>query len=145
MQLGISDSLPSPKRKTSYSAAFLNFLYLNVFKIDYFSKNNCMQNKIYTYEQGYYILEEPIQTDYHQEFTVTKDRSGSDSHGIGFRYFLPYFNSNTDMDSDILEYECKMDTSDLDIYSIGKIMFNYFLLVMENKYNFLIDSKNGYE
>jgi hypothetical protein len=35
------------------------------------------------------------------------------------------------MDSDILEYECKMDASDSDlnsdIYSIYRITFNYFL------------------
>jgi hypothetical protein len=45
--------------------------------------------------------------------------------------FLPYFNSKTDTDSDILEYKCKTDTSDsdlnLDIYSIYRIMFSYFL------------------
>ena len=42
---------------------------------------------------------------------------------------LLYFNSNTYIDSDILEYECRRDTSDsgLDIYSIHKITFSYFL------------------
>jgi hypothetical protein len=62
----------------------------------------------------------------------TKNGSGSDTHGIEFEeHLLPYFKSNTDMNLDILEYECKTDTSDSDsnsdIYSIYRITVSYFL------------------
>ena len=61
-----------------------------------------------------------------------KDGNGSDTHGIrsGY-YFLLYFNSNTDTNSDIFEYEYKTDTldsdSNSDIYSIYEMIFCYFL------------------
>ena len=52
-----------------------------------------------------------------------KDGNGSDTHEIEFGCrFVSYFNSDTNTDTNIFEYESKTDTSDLDshldIYSI---------------------------
>ena len=57
--------------------------------------------------------------------SLNKDRNGSDTYGIEFGYrFLPHFNSDTNADTNILEYEYKTDTSDSDshsdIYSIQR-------------------------
>ena len=57
--------------------------------------------------------------------SLNKDGNGSDTYGIEFGYrFLPHFNSDTNADMNILEYEYKTDTSDSDshsdIYSIQR-------------------------
>jgi hypothetical protein len=76
----------------------------------------------------------------------------SDLDSIFYRILTPIriririFNSNTDTNSDILEYECKTDGSDSDsnsdIYSIYRIIFSYFLLiVLEYKIIIYIQTK----
>jgi hypothetical protein len=57
--------------------------------------------------------------------SADKDGSGLDTHGIRFGYhFLPYFNLDTNANTNILEYEYKTNTSDSDshsdIYSIQR-------------------------
>ena len=58
---------------------------------------------------------------------------GMNSHSI----FLSNFKVNMDTNLDIVKYERRMNTSDLDIYSISKIIFSYFLLLVL-KYKIII-------
>jgi hypothetical protein len=47
-----------------------------------------------------------------------RDGFGSDTHGNGFEcHYLPYFNSNTDTNTNIVGYEYKTDSSDSDLHS----------------------------
>jgi len=47
------------------------------------------------------------------------DENGSDSHGMGSGwYLLSHFNSGSNTDMDLVEYEYKMNVSDSDIYSV---------------------------
>ena len=45
-----------------------------------------------------------------------------------------------DTNLDIVKYERRMNTSDLDIYSISKMIFSYFLLVVL-KYKIIIHAQ----
>jgi hypothetical protein len=50
--------------------------------------------------------------------TVTRDGAGSDKHGYAFEcHYLSHFNSNSDMNTNIIEYECRMDISNSNLYS----------------------------
>ena len=65
----------------------------------------------------------PLQENWQIRRIVASYGNGSNTHEIKFGYrFLPYFNSNAD--TNILEYRCKMDTMDSDshsdIYSIQR-------------------------
>jgi hypothetical protein len=45
----------------------------------------------------------------------TKYGFGSDTQGYEFRcYYLPHFNSNSDMNTNVIEYEYKTDISNSD-------------------------------
>jgi outer membrane usher protein FimD/PapC len=47
-----------------------------------------------------------------------RDGFGSDTHGNGFEcHYLPYFNSNTDTNTNIVGYEYKTDSSNSDLHS----------------------------
>jgi hypothetical protein len=50
--------------------------------------------------------------------SASRDGFGSDTHGNGFEcHYLPYFNSNTDTNTNTIGYEYKTDSSNSDLYS----------------------------
>jgi hypothetical protein len=49
---------------------------------------------------------------------ISRDGFGSDTHENGFEYhYLPYFNPNTDTNTNIIGYEYKTDSSNSDLHS----------------------------
>jgi hypothetical protein len=60
-------------------------------------------------------------------------------------HFLPHFNLNTDINSDVLKYKYKTDISDSDsnsnIYSIYRIIFNYFINHFQYKIIIYVQTK----
>jgi hypothetical protein len=58
-------------------------------------------------------------------WTSTRDGFGSDTHGNGFEcHYLPYFNSNMDTNTNTIEYEYKMDSSNSDLHSDIYLIWN---------------------
>jgi hypothetical protein len=53
-----------------------------------------------------------------QEEVYNRDGFGSDTHGNRFEcHYLPYFNPNTDTNTNTIGYEYKTDSSNLDLHS----------------------------
>jgi hypothetical protein len=49
---------------------------------------------------------------------IDRDGFGSDTHGNGFKcHYLPYFNPNTDTNTNIIIYEYKTDNLNSDLHS----------------------------
>jgi hypothetical protein len=56
---------------------------------------------------------------------MSRDGFGSDTHGYKFRcHCLPYFISNSDTNTNIIEYEYKTDISNLDSHSYTYSIYN---------------------
>ena len=55
----------------------------------------------------------------------SRDGFRSDTHGNGFEcHYLPYFNSNTDTNTNIVGYEYKTESSNSDLHSDTYLIWN---------------------
>ena len=70
-----------------------------------------------------------------------KDGFGSDTDEIGSEcHFLPHFNPDTNANADIIGYEYKTDSSNLDTFSIWNIELSRVSIYFVN--NFIVDQNH---